>query len=162
MALAFTLVTEEQARELAGWRYEPPYDFNDFESDGLEELLDRDSPYYAATDPRRALAGFCCFGPTAQVPKGHPAGACDDHQALDIGLGLRPDLTGQGLGAAFLDAVLAFACDTVAPVRFRVSVVTWNRRAILVYERAGFRSAGTFESAGVDGAHEFLCMIRDA
>jgi hypothetical protein len=32
----------------------------------------------------------------------------------EVGLGLRPDLTGRGLGGAFLDAGLRFAVETLA------------------------------------------------
>jgi hypothetical protein len=40
--------------------------------------------------------GFCCFGPDAQLRGG------DYHEpALDVGLGLRPDLVGKGLEVAF-------------------------------------------------------------
>ena len=54
MASAFTPLTEEPARGLAGWRYEPPYDFNTFKSDGLRELLDRDSTYLSLRADRSA------------------------------------------------------------------------------------------------------------
>jgi [ribosomal protein S18]-alanine N-acetyltransferase len=42
------------------------------------------------------------------------------------------------LGLAYLQAGLAFATQRFTPRRFRLSVATFNERAIRVYERAGF------------------------
>src|SRR5579884_2625660 len=162
MRYAFAPMTEEQAHTVASWRYDPPYDFYnaDADPDDRQELLDRASPYYAMTDEREELIGFFCFKDTAQVPAGHEAGVYDDGDMLDIGLGLRPDLTGRGLGLAFVNAGLDFARATFAPKAFRLSVATFNRRAIAVYERAGFRPAGTFMSETNGGVYEFLVMTR--
>ena len=59
---------------------------------------------------------------------------------LWIGFGLRPDLTGQGLGRDFVSACVAFAIEHC---RYRgeyvqLGVAAFNRRAIKVYEAAGF------------------------
>jgi ribosomal-protein-alanine N-acetyltransferase len=75
---------------------------------------------------------------------------------------MRPDLTGRGLGLAFVEAGLAFARETFAPASFRLSVATFNRRAIAVYARAGFRPRGTFSSHTNGGEHDFLVMTRPA
>ena len=56
---------------------------------------------------------------------------------LDYGLGLRPDLTGQGLGLEFFLAGLAFAHERYRPERVRLHVAAFNERARRVYERAG-------------------------
>jgi ribosomal-protein-alanine N-acetyltransferase len=59
-----------------------------------------------------------------------------------IGLGLRPDLTGRGWGAAFVSACVDFA---VSHTRYRgdyvrLGVAEFNRRAIRAYEKAGFET----------------------
>jgi hypothetical protein len=38
---------------------------------------------------------------------------------------------------------------------------TWNKRAIRVYEQAGFQSVRIFLQHNIHGAHEFLEMRRD-
>ena len=58
---------------------------------------------------------------------------------LDYGLGLRPDLTGGGLGLEFFLAGLAFARERYRPRRVFLHVAAFNERARRVYERAGFR-----------------------
>ena len=61
--------------------------------------------------------------------------------AVEIGLGLRPDLTGRGLGAAFTAAAIQLAHDRGAE-RVTLAVAAFNLRAITVYERAGFVETG--------------------
>ena len=81
---------------------------------------------------------------------------------MDFGLGLRPDLTGRGLGLAYLSAGLVFAGQRFKPSRFRLSVATFNERAIRVYERAGFTPSRTFDHATNGSIHRFLEMTRPA
>lgn len=155
----FHHIREDEVCRIQEWRYPPPYDFYNGSGDetDLAEMLSPASPYFAA-DLDGVLAGFLALGATARMPGGTDAGAYADPLALDIGLGLRPDLTGQGRGLAFVQAALAYAREHYAPPTFRLSVVAWNQRAITVYERAGFARGMVFAS-GVDG-QPFLCMAR--
>ncbi|CAA9587940.1 MAG: hypothetical protein AVDCRST_MAG88-4296 [uncultured Thermomicrobiales bacterium] len=158
----FAPMTEPDARAVAAWRYEGPYALYNADPARLDEtlraLLAPRNHYYAVRTTEDGLVGTFCFGPDAQVP----GGDYDDLDALDIGLGLRPELTGRGLGEAFLLAGLAFAREQFvpAPTRFRLTVATFNRRAIRVYEHAGFRPTHRFVRPS-DG-HEFLQMDRPA
>jgi ribosomal-protein-alanine N-acetyltransferase len=142
---------EEEAQQIATWRYEPPYSFYDSDADAgdLALLLDavhREGRYFSAF-AEEELVGFFGFGV--------------EGEEVVIGLGLRPDLTGRGLGLAFLEAGLAFARERFAPSRFRLSVATFNERAIRVYERAGFVRVRTYDHETAGGIHPFLEMARD-
>jgi RimJ/RimL family protein N-acetyltransferase len=64
-----------------------------------------------------------------------------DGGAVEIGLGLRPDLTGRGLGAAFTAAAIELARGRGAE-RITLAVAAFNLRATRVYERAGFIEMG--------------------
>ncbi len=158
----FTPMNDEEARAVVSWRYEVPYDFYDMAKDpeGLAELLgppERREGYYAVRTGGE-LVGFFCFGPGGQLPSFDYA----DDGSLDIGLGLRPDLTGRGLGLEFLLAGLEFGRRQFAPAGFRLAVATFNERAIQVYERAGFGRVTVF-THHTDGAdHPFLLMTREA
>jgi ribosomal-protein-alanine N-acetyltransferase len=66
-AYVFRPMSDQEAREISGWSYDPPYDFYDATSDpdDLAELLDRErrreDSYYAAFDERGSLVGFFQF-----------------------------------------------------------------------------------------------------
>ena len=114
----FEPMNDEQARAVVAWRYEAPYDFYDMANDleGLEELLDpkRRRGYFAAFSEGE-LVGFFCYGPGGQLPGfDYP-----DDGSIDIGLGLRPDLTGKGLGLGFVLAGLEFGRHRFDPAGFR-------------------------------------------
>jgi ribosomal-protein-alanine N-acetyltransferase len=145
-------MTEEQAREIAAWHYEPPYSFYDAaaDADDLALLLDeesREGRYFSAFS-EGALVGFFELEP--------------DGDDVVIGLGLRPDLTGRGLGLEFLESGMAFARERFGASRFRLSVATFNERAIRVYERAGFHPLRTFDHATNGGVYPFLEMTCPA
>ena len=80
------------------------------------------------------------------------------------GIGLRPDLTGRGLGAPYLHAQLAYAQAQWHPRTFRLYVASWNARAIKLYERLGFREVGERHMRSFQrfGEHEFMRMERPA
>ena len=81
---------------------------------------------------------------------------------MDVGLGLRPDLTGKGLGAEFVVSGLAFARGRFSPHHFTLSVATFSGRAIGVYEQVGFRRGRTYTHETNGGEHEFPSMWCEA
>ena len=163
MQITFSAMTEEAARAVAAWQYEGIYAFYNFDprdqQHAIREMLD--GSYYAATDEQGELVGYFCFGAPAQVPGGHLYGLYTD-DALDIGLGMRPDLTGKGLGREFLIAGLDFAQRRFAPATFRLAVAAFNQRAIRLYEKVGFQAVATFVSPTRNGEASFLLMTLPA
>jgi ribosomal-protein-alanine N-acetyltransferase len=152
MQFAFRPLTEADALAIARWHYDEPYTFYDADQDAddLAELLDPASwveVYHAVDDERGELVGYHSFE--------------QEGDTVVVGLGLRPDLTGRGLGASFVQAGLDFARARYTPRRFRLRVATFNRRAIAVYERAGFSPVRTFMQRTNGGEFEFLEMERD-
>jgi ribosomal-protein-alanine N-acetyltransferase len=81
-----------------------------------------------------------------------------DESALDTGGGLRPDLTGQGLGRAAIETGLAFGRERFGPPAFRMTVATFNVRAQRVIAALGFSAAGTF--AGVADGRGYGIWLR--
>lgn len=116
--------TEATFRTMEAWRYEPPYSFYDGD---VDPVLNPER-FYAALDENGALVGNFYF-----EEKG---------DALEVGLGLRPDLVGHGLGLAFVRAGVEFGRERFHPARVILNVASFNERAIKVYERAGFRETG--------------------
>ena len=153
MKLTIHQMTQAEAEEVAAWEYEPPYSFYDATADeaDLRLLLDaesREGRNFSVCDDDGALVGFFEY---------KPRGA-----DVEIGLGLRPDLTGRGLGVEFVGAALEFGRDRFRPETFRLAVAAFNRRAIRVYERAGFEPVREYDHATNGGIHRFLEMARPA
>lgn len=134
---------EAMFRERDAWRYEPPYDF--YDSDGLPV---RNPELFAAVrDDQGVLIGFYFFEPW--------------DGALYYGLGLRPDLTGRGLGERFVLAGLDFARRGYGQCRVVLDVAAFNERAIRLYRRVGFTETGRHvETFDRHGAVEFIDMER--
>lgn len=143
MPFTFHPMSEASARAILSWCYDAPYDIYNPASDEGEEatrvFLDPQNAYYSITDEYGNLVAYCCFGREAQV-----LGGDYSTDALDIGLGIRPDLTGQGRGRTYVDAVLDFARRTFTPAAFRVTVAEFNKRALRVWKKAGFRPGQAF------------------
>jgi ribosomal-protein-alanine N-acetyltransferase len=144
MPLRFPPMDEAAARAIVAWHYEAPYDVYNLDSEEADQVVrcfvDLANAYHAIVDSRGEMVAYCCFGAEARVPGGAYA-----DPAVDVGLGVRPDLTGQGLGGAFVDAVLDLANQDLAPAEFRVTVAAFNERALRVWQRAGFRPAQRFD-----------------
>ena len=165
MKFTFAPITEADIEDIQSWHYKEPYTVYDLSSDAEDdpsEMLDRRSPHFAVRDEQGTLVGFFCFGTCAQ-PWGHDEPRLySDEGILDVGLGMRPDLTGKGIGLSFVNAGLDFAKEQFAPEQFRLYVMTFNERAIRVYERAGFEQTGTFVQQNTHRVVEFLVMQRKA
>jgi [ribosomal protein S18]-alanine N-acetyltransferase len=150
---SFRPMTQADAEAIALWHYPEPYSFYDWsqDPDDLDELLDparRGEAYVAVDDPDGAVIGYFSFKEAGR-------------RLLAVGLGLRPDRTGRGLGEAFLAAGLDHARTRFDLVEgFVLSVATLNRRAITVYERAGFVPARVYEHDTNGGVWEFVEMRR--
>ena len=153
MRVRFVQMTPEYAALLPTWRYPRPYDCYDVADAAPDFFLDPANGYYAAVDDGGELIGFRCFGPDGRVPGGHyPA------DALDTGGGLRPELTGRGLGRAVIAAGLAFGRTVFAPTCYRVTVAAFNARALRVVGSLGFVEAQRF--AGTVDGREYVVLTR--
>jgi [ribosomal protein S18]-alanine N-acetyltransferase len=144
----FTPMTQSEAEEVAGWHYPGEYAFYDadFIPAGMGELLDpaqRGDQYHAARNADGELEGFAQLEPVAG--------------ATEIGLGLRPDLTGRGLGQAFTGAVIDLAREGGAST-ITLAVAAFNVRAIRVYEHCGFAETGRHVRRLGDRHWEFVDM----
>ena len=79
----------------------------------------------------------------------------------DIGLGMRPDLTGNGRGSEFLLAGMDFVQSSFRVDKIMLSVATFNQRAIKVFRKVGFKDMDTFVQDTNGGAYEFLRMVYE-
>ncbi|MEK5480489.1 MULTISPECIES: GNAT family N-acetyltransferase [unclassified Viridibacillus] len=142
------------AKEILSWRYEAPYDFynNDLDTDSLNEMLE--NPYYSVLDSDGELIGFFCTGQSAQVPSGSMFGAYSEGR-VDIGIGMKPGLTGKGYGYTFFSFILNhIQNENSLPIR--LTVAKFNHRAIHLYEKLGFTKLMEFSNDST----EFIVMNK--
>lgn len=160
MRLTFAPMSAGAAADIAQWIYPSPYDVYNvpplYRDDAIAELLKPANAYYAISDDSSGeLIGFCCFGISAQVPGGDYAAP-----ALDVGVGLRPDLTGRRFGPDFIAAILDFANALVNAAVFRATIAAFNERSQRAFGKLGFEKIGEFSNEGPKGRRDWVIMFR--
>jgi len=157
MKINYHLADEKSAREFVQWQYEPPYDIYNCPQEGVDDAvqynIDPANNVYAMADQNEGLVGYCSYGKDAQVPGGDYS-----EEALDIGLMIKPDLTGKGLGAKFAKGVIKNGMEKYAPKKLRVTIAAFNKRAQRVWKKNGFKITQTF-NRNEDGL-DFVIMTK--
>lgn len=147
-----------EAMQILKWKYEEPYSIYNMEGseEELKELLG--GSYYTARNEMNEIVGYFCFGNSARVPAGEQYGVYEE-SAIDMGLGMRPDLTGQGNGAEFVKDGFRFAIEKFKSNNIRLTVANFNKRAIRAYKKIGFKTYKTFQRKTEKSNTEFITMI---
>lgn len=80
----------------------------------------------------------------------------------DIGMGVRDDYAGRGIGQALMDTILDLADNWLNLSRIELTVYVDNERAVRLYERTGFEKEGVHRKyAFRDGEYvDALAMAR--
>lgn len=142
------------AEAIATWTYEPPYQI--YNMDGSASLLlDAAARYFGVYEGDELMA-FCCFGGEGQVP-GFDYSASP---ALDIGVGMDPNLIGRGRGRATLAAILAFGAAQCRPGYWRATIAAFNQRSQQMFRNAGFVEVARFVSTGAT-PREFVVVVKE-
>lgn len=148
---AFSL---EDGKAMCGWQYPPPYDDYTMppwetvcsQSWGIADPALRERQFHALRQEDGALMGFFRLVP--------------GEDAVTIGLGLRPDLCGQGLGQTLLAEACAACAREYPQLSLRLEVRAWNQRAIRCYTHAGFTELRRFTRETPAGSREFAELRR--
>jgi ribosomal-protein-alanine N-acetyltransferase len=125
-------LTAEEAQQPLGWHYPGRYATYD-----VTAPLGRESGFFAVEDDAGELVGFGCTGAEARVP-----GLEEEPGTVDVGYGMRPDLTGQGRGREFVGAVIEGVRAQRPEARLRMAILHWNGRSRRVAEAHGFGVVG--------------------
>jgi len=155
MQLAIRKMTEKNAIDILTWKYEKPYDYYSMvlTSDAILQLLKK--PYHTVLDEYGVLIGFFCVGEYAQVKAGNRfhvyAADC-----IDVGIGLKPKLTGKGKGYEFFECILHFVQKNYPGIDIRLTVARFNERAIHLYQKMGFIERDAFHYNNRD----FITMVK--
>ncbi|WP_343222699.1 GNAT family N-acetyltransferase [Paenibacillus agaridevorans] len=157
-ALTIGPLEVSHAEQLCTWRYEEPYErfnwpsWDQMKQDGIEfgDPVLRAEQYGAILDERQRLIGYAQFFPMGSVTR--------------LGLGLYPDLCGQGLGSSVVGLMAAEALRRCPGNEIDLEVLVWNVRAIRAYEKAGFSITDTYLRPSFSGGEPewFHCMVYEA
>jgi hypothetical protein len=106
-----------------------------------QRLCQHDSGYLQVRDDQGSLHGLVILGHHAQV-----AGGVYHNHAIDLQIGLRPDLVGQFRGNALCSVAVAHALAQYPDKTLRVSIPTHHVSALAVWQRARFYPEYAFMS----------------
>lgn len=152
--LAVRPLEPADAEAIATWRYEGPWDVYDVHPG---DRLSAEAGYQAVVDGAGDLVGFLCLGQEARVP-----GLAETDGIADIGIGMRPDLLGQGLGRAFGAAVLSHVARCCGEISLRAVIQSWNQRSLRLAQGLGFRGVGTHRCVQDGREISYAVLVRAA
>lgn len=145
-------MTAAYANTILAWTYDGPYSFYDYHK-SASHLLDSAKwgrSIFAVLNEAGQLVGELTLGFLDPSGEWLSQAAVDAGELQDcvlwIGFGMRPDLTGRGLGLSFVQACSTFAVDfarqhcNYTGEYIGLNVYQFNQRAVKVYERAGFET----------------------
>jgi RimJ/RimL family protein N-acetyltransferase len=160
MKIKYRPADEKSAREFVQWKYESPYDVYNCPPEDVEKAIqyniDPVNNLYSMFNQNEELIGYCSYGRDAQVPGGDYS-----EEALDIGMMIKPELTGQGMGAAYAEEVIRNGVNKYEPKKLRVTIAAFNKRAMRTWEKNGFQQAQSFKRNNSEDGMEFVIMIKE-
>jgi [ribosomal protein S18]-alanine N-acetyltransferase len=143
------------AQAIADWRYQGPWSV--YDSRPGDDPLSAVAGYDAIVDDAGRLVGFVCVGQEARVP-----GLAEADGIVDIGVGMRPDLVGRGLGRQFGAVVLDHLRSRCGDRPLRAVVQGWNERSLRLARGLGFCDAGTHQCVQDGQQVRYAVLVRPA
>jgi RimJ/RimL family protein N-acetyltransferase len=147
-------MTPEDAERVGAWRYRDGWAAYDLPS--ARPILDALSDYHAVV-AGNDLVGFCCIGEAARI-----AGLVEYDGVLDLGLGMDPNLVGEGRGPVFGNAVLRYLAHRHPGRSIRAVVQSWNRRSLRLTRRLGFEEVGDLTAVQGGKSVTYRIVVRPA
>ncbi|WP_061994354.1 GNAT family N-acetyltransferase [Clostridium sp. ATCC 25772] len=153
MDFNFRPMDNKYAKEILNWHYDKEYSFYDmeFDSEDLEEFLMNMKRNYwenkfVVLNKNENLIGIFSYEFKDNV--------------MEIGLGLKPNLTGKGIGESYIRAGIEYGKNKFKYNKniIKLAVASFNKRAIKVYERLGFKETGRYIENISDKKYEFIIM----
>lgn len=148
-------MNQQAAQEIAdNWKYPGEYSFYDMTEDieDYEEIVssEKRADNYFEVEKDGQLFGFFCIQPME-----------DRLDEVEIGLGIKPEFTGQGMGPAFVEEIIRYIKQNTTAHTVWLDVVTFNERAIKAYKKVGFQPIKEVKQCSNGGEYTFLLMRKD-
>ena len=148
MNLKFRKPTKSDAEEILNWEYEGEYSFynNNIQKEKIEWILsfpDSDN-VFSIYNENEKLVGNCTFYYIDEF--------------FCVGVQMRPDITGKGFGKEFVSSIIDFGREKYNLSYIDLTVAKFNKRAIRVYEKLGFKVIEEFVNTIREEDYDFLAM----
>lgn len=154
---SLSALTEQNAREICSWRYPGEYsvyNFSDWETvmeNGWDLSIKekREAEYVAVlqTDELNLKAVLIAYGRISTI-----------HNTTYIGIGLKPECCGLGLGAGIMNLLLATAKEKMPNQIIAVEVREFNKRALACYKKIGFSEKDRYRKKTLMGEDAFIYL----
>lgn len=142
-------LSQKNAEEIANeWKYEEKYSFYNMTEDpeDYEEIISpvlRKSNYFQVVE-NNELFGFFVLEQSADI--------------VDMGLGMKPELTGNGLGSQFISLIIIYVKQHYSVSTIRLNVAKFNIRAQKCYEKSGFIKTREYQQPTNGALYPFVEM----
>ncbi len=155
MKLTIRRRTNEDIDEFITWTYSGIYSFydnniQDEKIEGFKQSVDLERAF-SVIDEKDNLVGNCEFFDVSD----------DGEEILAVGVQMKPLLTGKGFGSKFVKAIINQGREKLGFNHLELAVVDFNKRAIKVYEKEGFRKKGEFQNEIRGTTYNFIIMEKD-
>lgn len=153
MNIEFRKPTESDAKDIATWKYDGVYSFYDNDKTKAKneytKNLHNEENTFAMYNEKNELIGHCSFDYD------------DEDKQFSLGVQMRPSLTGKGMGTDVVSTILNFGKETYKFNELVLLVAKFNKRAIKIYERLGFKTTDEFMWHVNEEDQEFIAMKKN-
>lgn len=151
MKIEFRKPTVVDAKDVATWKYEGEYAFYDNDRTDTKQQwvlnIHQEKNTYSIYNEQNELVANCCF-------------SYDEDEGWLFGVQMRPELTGQGMGADMVTAIINYGKEQYKYHKLNLLVAKFNKRAIHLYEKLGFEVVEEFVWNVNGGEYDFVAMLK--
>lgn len=148
MKLQFRKPTVSDIEDILTWKYEGEYSF--YDNSIQKEKIDMIKSYicsdnaFSIYNEQDKLVGNCSFYYIEEF--------------FCVGLQMRPDITGKGFGTQFVESIINFGRQKYDLDYIDLTVAKFNKRAIRIYEKLGFKVVEEFINTIRGKDYDFIAM----
>lgn len=148
MKLEFRAPIKSDIEDILTWKYDGIYSFYDNsiqkeKIEWIESFIDSDDNF-SIYNEQNELVGNCSFYYIEEF--------------FCLGVQMRPELTGKGFGTEFVKAIINFGEKKYNLSYIDLTVAKFNKRAIKIYEKLGFKIVEEIVNTIRGNDYDFLIM----
>lgn len=148
MNFEFRITTKNDVQDMLTWEYEGIYSFynNSIQKEKIEwieSFIDSDNDF-SIYNEHNELVGNCSFYYIEEF--------------FCVGVQMRPDITGKGFGTEFVKSIINFGKQKYNYKYIDLTVAKFNKRAIKVYDKLGFKVIEEFVNTIRGSDYDFIAM----